>query len=144
MELDRAEKRFRLTTHDYARLAQFRYVLRSFSRFSEATAEAVGLTSQHYQAMLILRAAADSRVVTINDLAHELLIKHNSAVGLVDRLGTEGLMERARSMDDRRKVELRLTGRGREVLAQLAAAHRSELQQLGTILTDFFSEISGE
>ena len=79
-----------------------------------------GLTSQHYQAMLILRGWPDGQPISINDLAQHLLIKHNSAVGLVDRLADEGLVMRGPSSADRRKVELRLSLRGRQVLAKLA------------------------
>ena len=142
VELKRAETRFNLTTQGYAQLAAFRYALREFLRFSEAAAAAAGLTSQHYQAMLILRACPEKRRVTINELAGQLMIKHNSAVGLVDRLAREKLVERVPSSADRRKVELRLTGRGRQVLAKLAATHRSELQRIGPILKRFFGELS--
>ena len=141
MRLKRAERRFNLTTRDYAQLAAFRHALRGFLRFSEAAAGAAGLTGQHYQAMLVLRACPDERRVTINDLAQQLFIKHNSAVGLVDRLVLEGLVVREPSSVDRRKVELRLTGRGREMLAKLAAMHRRELQRLGPILKRFFAEL---
>jgi DNA-binding MarR family transcriptional regulator len=142
MELKRAEKRFKLATQDYARLATFRYALRRFLRFSEAAAARVGLTGQHYQAMLVLRACPETERVTINDLARHLLIKHNSAVGLVDRLTQEKLIAREASSADRRKVELRLTARGREVLAKLAAVHRAELQRVGPLLGRFFDELS--
>ena len=141
MRLKRAERRFNLTTRDYAQLAAFRHALRGFLRFSEAAAGEAGLTGQHYQAMLVLRACPDERRVTINDLAQQLFLKHNSAVGLVDRLVLEGLVVREPSSVDRRKVELRLTGRGREMLAKLAAMHRRELQRLGPILKRFFSEL---
>ena len=142
MELKKAERRFKLATRDYARLAAFRYALRRFLRFSEAAAARVGLTGQHYQAMLVLRACPDDERVTINDLARHLLIKHNSAVGLVNRLVEEKLIARAVSSGDRRKVELRLTGRGRQVLAKLAAVHRAELQRIGPLLGRFFAELS--
>jgi len=141
VRLKRAERRFNLATRDYAQLAAFRHALRGFLRFSEAAAGAAGLTGQHYQAMLVLRACPDERRVTINDLAQQLFIKHNSAVGLVDRLVLEGLVVREPSSVDRRKVELRLTGRGREMLARLAAMHRRELQRLGPILKRFFAEL---
>jgi len=141
VRLKRAERRFNLATRDYAQLAAFRHALRGFLRFSEAAAGAAGLTGQHYQAMLVLRACPDERRVTINDLAQQLFIKHNSAVGLVDRLVLEGLVVREPSSVDRRKVELRLTGRGREMLAKLAAMHRRELQRLGPILKRFFAEL---
>ena len=142
MLLKRAEKRFELATGDYAQLASFRHVLRGFLRFSEDAAANVGLTSQHYQAMLILRGWPQDQPVSINDLAQQLLIKHNSAVGLVDRLVDEGLIVREPSTIDRRKVELRMSSRGRRVLAKLAATHRQELRRISPIMERFFSEIA--
>jgi DNA-binding MarR family transcriptional regulator len=142
LQLKKAERRFRLTTRDYAQLAAFRHTLRKFLRFSETAAEQVGLTSQYYQAMLVVRGCPDDLRITINDLAQQLLIKHNSAVELVDRLVEEDLVVREASPLDKRKVQLRLTGRGRQVLAKLAAMHRGELQRIGPILKRFFSEVS--
>src|SRR5919106_6259672 len=87
-------------TREYRRLAAFRYALRSFLRFSESAAQEMGLTAQHYQAMLALRASP-ARRLTINDLAQQLLIRHNSAVGLVDRLSRHKLAARQPSPLDR-------------------------------------------
>src|SRR4051812_36803997 len=112
-QLRRAEGRYHLATGDYGRLAAFRFALRKFLRFSEDAAGAVGLTGQHYQAMLVVRACPEDRRLTIADLARELLIKHNSAVELVDRLAELDLLARAPSPSDGRKVELGLTARGR-------------------------------
>jgi DNA-binding MarR family transcriptional regulator len=140
--LKRAERRFKLSSPDYAQLAAFRHALRGFLRFGETAAAEVGLTSQHYQAMLVLRACPEGQRITINDLAQQLFIKHNSAVGLVDRLARENLIVREPSSSDRRKVELRLTGRGRQVLAKLAAMHRRELQRIGPMLKRSFAELS--
>ena len=144
MLLKRAEERFKLSTRDYAQLASFRHALREFLRFSEAAAALEGLTSQHYQVMLILRGWPDGEPVSINDLARQLLIKHNSAVGLVDRLANEGLIVRQPSTVDRRKVELRLSTRGRQVLAKLAAMHRAELRRIGPLMKRFFAEITND
>jgi DNA-binding MarR family transcriptional regulator len=129
--LKKAERRFNLDTGDYARLAAFRQGLREFLRFSEEAAAKAGLSAHHYQAMLILRACPEGQHVTINDLAKQLLIKHNSAVGLVDRLENEGLIRRAVSASDRRKVFVELSARGRTVLAKLAETHRRELERIG-------------
>lgn len=142
MKLKRAERRYHLTTRDYARLVAFRHALRRFLRFSEEAAAGVGLTSQHYHAMLVVRGCPEDRRVTIAELAEQLLIRHNSAVELVDRLVAEDLLVREPSTADRRKVELRLTERGREVLAQLAGMHRHELRRIGPILKRFFGELS--
>jgi DNA-binding MarR family transcriptional regulator len=139
--LKKAERRFSLRTSDYAQLAAFRQGLREFLRFSEDAAGQVGLATQHYQAMLIVRASPEGTRITINDLAGHLLIKHNSAVGLVDRLAKEGLVRRASSARDRRKVELELTARGRQVLAKLAATHRRELERIGPELKRLIADV---
>lgn len=137
-----AEAPASLATRDYAQLASFRYVLRTFLHFSEAAAAQGKLSSQHYQAMLILRGWPDGQPVSISDLAQQLLIRHNSAVGLVDRLAHEGLVLRKPSSVDRRKVELRLSSRGRQALSKLATMHRDELRRIGPIMKSFFSELS--
>ncbi len=143
MELRRAERRFRLATRDYAQLAGFRRSLREFLRFSDQAAAEAGLTSRHYQAMLVLRACPRGQKVTIAGLAEQLMIKHNSAVGLADRLAEVGLVERRVSRTDKRKVELRLTLCGRQLLARLAEMHRGELQRIGPLMERFFSGLAG-
>jgi DNA-binding MarR family transcriptional regulator len=142
VQLRKAEMRYHLTTQHYAQLAAWRRALRTFLRFSERAAAEVDLGAQQYQAMLVVRGWAKERPVTIGDLAGELYIKHNSAVGLVDRLVQQGLMTRTISRADRRKVELALTPRGRTVLSTLAGLHRRELQRLGAVFKRFFAEIS--
>lgn len=126
---------------EYRQLASFRYALRSFLRFSEAAAEKVGLTAQHYQALLAVCAAAEGHV-TINDLSRQLLIRHNSAVGLVDRLTAQGLLAREPSAEDRRKVYLRLTAKGDRVLEKLAEVHRDELRRIGPQLEALLHDIT--
>jgi DNA-binding MarR family transcriptional regulator len=142
VHLRKAELRYHLTTRHYAQLAGWRRALRTFLRFSERAAAEVGLGAQQYQAMLVVRGWAEERPVTVGDLAEELYIKHNTAVGIVDRLVQQGLMTRAISSADRRKVELALTPRGRTVLATLAALHRRELQRVGPVFKRFVAEIS--
>jgi DNA-binding MarR family transcriptional regulator len=143
LRLKKAEKKFRLTTSGYARLAAFRKALREFLRFSDAAAAKVGLSTQHYQAMLVLRACPAGQRISIRDLADQLLIKHNSAVGLVDRLVQEGLVAREASTADRRKVQLVLSQNGREVLALLASMHRRELKRIGPMLAAVVADVSG-
>ncbi|MEO7549408.1 MAG: MarR family transcriptional regulator [Ramlibacter sp.] len=142
MKLKKAEELNNLATHDYAQLATFRSALREFLHFSEKAAAAQGLTSQHYQAMLILRGSAEIAPVTINDMARQLIIKHNSAVGLIDRLALGGLVARERCLSDRRKVELRLTAHGRTVLARLAGTHRRELKRIAPLMERIFESLA--
>src|SRR5690349_21856592 len=127
-----------LDPSEYEVLAAFRYTLRHFLSFSEAAAAEVGLASQQYQALLVIKGTPGRDSVTINELAKLLLIKHNSAVGLVDRLESEGLVRRSVAPEDRRKVNVRLTRKGVRVFERLAAVHRDELRRIGPRLAEFF------
>jgi DNA-binding MarR family transcriptional regulator len=126
----------------YAELAAFRYALRRFLAFSEGAAVAAGLTAQQYQALLAVRAGAEGEGFTINDLAKQLLIRHNSAVGLVDRLAAQGLVARKPWPDDRRKVHLVLTAKGNRLFERLADMHRTELQRIGPRLAKLLRRIA--
>lgn len=132
----------KLAAHEYRQLAAFRRALRGFLRFSETAAKKSGLTAQHYQALLSLRACPEGRRLTINDLAQELMIRHNSAVGLVDRLARQGLVAREPSPEDRRKVQLVLTARGDRLLERLAGVHREELKRIGPQLRQLLKRIA--
>ena len=130
-----------LDTHEYEQLAAFRRSLRGFLRFSEVEAEKGGVTAQNYQALLALRACPEGQRVTINDLAAHLMVRHNSAVGLVDRLSRQGLVAREPAPEDRRKVYLRLTAKGGRVLERLAEVHREELRRIGPQLEELLEQI---
>jgi DNA-binding MarR family transcriptional regulator len=134
--------RTKLDTRDYALLAAFRFALRSFLHFSESAAKDSGLTAQHYQAMLVVRGCPAERRITINDLAQQLLIRHNSAVGLVDRLEKQGLIARESSPLDKRMVHLRLTAKGDRVLERLAGVHQEELTRIGPQLRQLVQQIT--
>lgn len=114
---------------DYEVLANFRYTLRSFLKFSEDAAQAAGLSPQQHQALLFVRAN-QSRRVTVGDLAAWLQVKPHSAAELSSRLEGAGLIERREDPEDRRRVLLSLSVRGLQQLEGLTAAHRQELQRL--------------
>lgn len=113
----------------YRALAGFRYALRLFFAFSEAAARSAGLTPRQYQALLAVRGWDGSEAMTIGELAERLQLRHHSAVGLVQRLVTAGLMTRRASPRDRRRAVLGLTRRGDRLLASLASVHRAELRR---------------
>ena len=133
----------RLTKADYQQLADFRYYLRKFLTFSEKAAGESGLTAQQHQALLAIKGASQSEP-SIGDLAERLAIKHHSAVGLIDRLVTNGLVERRSAPADKRQVLLRLTPKAEELLAELSYAHRAELRRLAPILKSFIEHFETE
>jgi DNA-binding MarR family transcriptional regulator len=120
----------RLTEADYEDLLTLRTGLRRFLRWSEQQAEAAGLTPAQHQLLLAIRGHADARGPTIGELADYLLLRHHSAVGLVDRADAAGLVERVRDPDDHRVVRLQLTAAGSKRLEALSEVHLEELHRL--------------
>lgn len=117
-----------LTADDYFALGEFRYQIRYFLRFSELAAQQEGLEPQQHQLLLATRMLAEPEEPTIRQIADHLLVRHHSAVGLVDRLEQRGLVERVRGKQDRRQVRVRLTPQGDEKLKRLSVIHRAELR----------------
>jgi DNA-binding MarR family transcriptional regulator len=113
-------------------LAEFRYALRRFLVFSEDAARRSGLTAQQHQALLALKGFGP-RPMTTGELANRLLIRHHSAVGLIDRLVSKSLVKRFPGSDDRRQVLLALTSKSETLLAKLSQAHRRELKRLAPL-----------
>lgn len=106
----------------YNGLAGFRLAMRRFLAFSEAALAEAGVTSQQYQALLVVRTTPQ-RQIKIRDLAEQMLMHHNSAVQLVDRMCAAGLAERIPAEDDKRSVLIGMTSKGFDVLEGLATVH---------------------
>jgi DNA-binding MarR family transcriptional regulator len=115
---------------DYRRLLQFRIGLRRFLHWSEEQAERAGLTPAQHQLLLAIRGHEGEPGPTIGDVAGYLLLRHHSAVGLVDRAEKAGLVQRHEDAGDRLVVRLRLTPLGARLLQQLTATHLEEIQRL--------------
>ena len=58
------------------------------------------------------------------------LVRHHSAVELIDRAVSAGLVTRRPDNQDARTVRIALTARGRDRLEKLAASHLEELARL--------------
>jgi DNA-binding MarR family transcriptional regulator len=112
---------------DYQALAEFRYQIRRFLRFSEGAARAAGLEPQQHQLLLAVKGMPGGRAARISDLAERLQIQHHSAVELIDRLAARGLVTRALGEDDRREVYVQLSSRGEHILSGLTVHHKNEL-----------------
>jgi DNA-binding MarR family transcriptional regulator len=125
-----------ITKSDYRVLDEFRYAIRQFIAASERIASDQGLTTQQHQALLAIAGCPPNLEPTIGYLAERLLIEHNSAVGLVNRVAELGLVEREVATTDRRHVLVRLTPQGDDILGQLSASHRQELESFAPRLID--------
>lgn len=128
---------------DYEALARFRRELRRFLAFSKKAAEEEGLTGQQHQALLAIRGLSQCGEMSIGELADILLLRHHSAVELVDRLAKLELVARNADPDDGRRVLVRLTDSGARKLRALSAAHKRELTAVGPSLTEILQVING-
>jgi DNA-binding MarR family transcriptional regulator len=120
----------RLADADYEDLLALRTGLRRFQRWSEQEAEAAGLTPAQHQLLLAIRGHTDRRGPTVGEVADYLLLRHHSAVGLVDRAEEAGLVTRVRDQEDHRIVRLRLSAKGAKRLDALSEHHLEELRRL--------------
>lgn len=114
---------------DYAALAQFRYQIRSFLAFSEAAAQDQGLTPQQHQALLGIKGFVHPQPATVGDIARFLLIRHHSAVELLNRMAKVGLISKVPDPEDARRVHLKLTGKGEQKLRALSRKNLEELRR---------------
>jgi DNA-binding MarR family transcriptional regulator len=112
-------------------LEEFRYRIRRFLDFSRRAAHAAGLAPQQHQMLLVLAGGPPGPESHIRLLAERLLLNHNSAVELVNRLERGGFVHRVPMPEDRRQVGVRITRRGEHVLARLTRHHLTELRTAG-------------
>src|SRR5262245_25310354 len=130
----RTSQRALRDTVDYQALARFRFQLRLFLAFSETAARKEGLTPQQHQALLAIKGFSSPAPVSVGDLARFLLIKHHTAVELVNRMTKLGLLSRAVDAEDGRRVLVQLTKKGEQKLQALSRIHIKELRSVSPAL----------
>ena len=128
----------------YKAIAAFRYELRRFLAFSEAAATAAGLPPQQHQAFLAISGHAGTEPSSVGTIAEQLLIAPNSAAELVSRMVGAGLVSKASASQDRRRIELKLTGKALTLLGRLTAVHLEELRILEPALKRATSRSHGD
>lgn len=125
MAADRTSKP--MTLRQYRAMADFRYELRRFLRYSEQVTRRHGVTPLQYQLLLQVKGYPGREHATIGELAERLQAKHHGAVALVSRCEEAGLVARRNSVEDRRAVVVELTAKGERLIEKLARLHRNEL-----------------
>jgi DNA-binding MarR family transcriptional regulator len=131
-----------ISDSDYERLLTVRTRLRRFERWSADQASAQGLTASQHQLLLAIRGHREPQGPTIGQVADYLLIRHHSAVELVDRSEKAGLLVRTRDADDHRVVRLALTPDASRKLEALTSAHIEELANLTPLLESIIGDLA--
>lgn len=66
----------------------------------------------------------------LGELSQRLMVSNGNITGLVDRLVTQGLLDRQPSPNDRRTQLVKLTAEGRRTFRAMAAAHENWIAEL--------------
>jgi len=119
-----------LDKHDFEILSDFRYGIRRFERFSEEVTRQHGLTPLQYLLLLHVKGYPGRDWATVGELAERLQAQQHGVVALISRCEKLGLVERRRSSDDRRRIEIHLLKEGEKTINKLASLHRAELLSL--------------
>lgn len=126
---------------DYELLANFRHALRQFLHFSEEASRVMGVPPHQHQAMLAIAGTTGRESITVGELAEHLQIRHQSAVGLANRMERKGWVKKEHSPSDKRQVFISLTAGGRHVLEDLSAAHKAEIARISPMLRKILNHL---
>lgn len=85
--------------------AASRLIIREYQPYLDE----LGITYPQYLVLLVLW---ESDGMTVNDIAHKLILNTNTVTPLLKRMESAGLLKRRRSGEDERKVEVYLTPGG--------------------------------
>lgn len=94
-----------------------------------------------HQLLLAIRGHRGAAGPTISDVAGYLIVRHHSAVQLVDRAEAGRLVHRVPDERDGRVVRLALSREGARRLEALAAATKEELARVGPRLAGLWNAV---
>lgn len=132
-----------LTQDDFEHLLELRTGLRRFLRWSEQQARAAGLTPSKHQLLLAIRGHSNPAGPTIGEIANYLVLRHHSAVELVDRAAQDGFVKRKRDASSKSVVRVTLTKPGLAKLDDLAETHLQEITHLAPTMKTLWDALDG-
>ena len=89
--------------------------IKAINEYSRIAEKETGLTGPQLWA---IKLVAGNAPIKVSDLARRMYLHPATVVGILDRLESKGLVQRTRSTEDRRVVEIDLTAQGRAVVGQ--------------------------
>jgi DNA-binding MarR family transcriptional regulator len=96
-------------------------VAHAFNRFYKPLLDPLGLTYPQYIVLLVLWQTDN---LTVKEIGQRLYLDSGTLTPLLKRLEAAGIVRRIRDAQDERQVRVRLTPKGRELRAPVAAVWR--------------------
>lgn len=108
-----------------------RKIMQAISLHSRSLVKQVGLTGPQ---LIFLKAVAKSEGIPVGEIAKAISLSQATVTGILERMVKRGLVSRQRSDRDKRRVLIRLTPAGEQILAQapplMQASFLKQLQHL--------------
>jgi len=116
-------------------LAMWVKLARAYSTFSRLSAKDIagyGLTQPQFAVLEILGHCGPMRLC---DLSRKMLVSGGNMTVVVDNLEKEGLVQRLHDSDDRRAINVTLTGKGKKRFREIFTRHARFVTRAASVLT---------
>ncbi len=120
-----------METGSYIRVVLGR-AAKAVERVDRASIAGTGLIASDFG---ILEALLHRGPLPINTIGRKMLLTSGSMTAAADRLVKRDLVERRRDPEDRRRVHLYLTDRGRRLISEAYDRHARNLEAIAAVLT---------
>ncbi len=105
----------------------------TFSRLAARDIEQYGLTQPQFG---VLEMLGHLGPLTIGDIGKRMLVTGGCTTVILDNLEKDGLVERVRSDEDRRVVNVQLTASGQSTFKRIFPKHAKRVTELAAVLTE--------
>jgi DNA-binding MarR family transcriptional regulator len=92
------------------------YLYTESRRLTKELARRAQLTGPQLTVIKMLESVGD---LSLSDLSDRIRAQNSTVTGIIDRMEREGLVQRARSTEDRRVVKIRLTPKGQGLAKEI-------------------------
>jgi DNA-binding MarR family transcriptional regulator len=116
-------------------------VLELQRRFLMLLSEEIGRGSVSFAQFFLLTYLDRQQVITMSGIAAKMGHTTAAATGLVDRLEKLGYVQRSHALDDRRKVMVRITRKGSNLVQRI---REDMVNRIATMLREYLTEDEGE
>jgi len=134
MKIEEAIKTRKFTTSREKALVNILYTYGWLFNKEKDSFKPFGITPQQYNVLRILKGQYPKSISTC-DIKERMLDKNSDASRLVDRMFTNGLVERTVSEFDKRKVDIKISERGIDLL-QRVIENRLMLENTASALSE--------
>src|ERR1700739_1163128 len=109
-------------------------------KFLHNLSEELGHGNVSFPQYFLLGCLEKQEVITMSGIASKMGHTTAAATGLVDRLEKLGYVQRAHALDDRRKVLVRITKKGSDLVAEI---HRDVVDKIMMLLREYLTAEEG-